>query len=180
MVYYEEFNHSYLYCMDADLGWGNRSYFTYFSQFNRGAYSSLLGAVESAVLMLLFFLSMLSNMIIFYMLSSDRSLRTVTSYFMCNLTLADVCFTLCCPLIAVVRATERWTLGSVACKTAAYLRWVTCRRDAPFPKEGEKEGGRNMEAERQTGRQRDRDREREGRGRREREGRGGGGGGVID
>lgn len=115
-------NQSYLYCVDTDLGWGNRSYFTFFSQFNRGATSSLLAAVESGVLVLFFLLSSVSNGVIFYTLSSNRRLRTVTNYLVCNLTLADVCFTLCCPLVAVTRVTASWTLGSFACKTIVYLR----------------------------------------------------------
>ena len=113
---------SYMYCMDTELGWGNRSYFTFYSQFNRGATASLLAAVESAVLVLFFLLSSVSNVLVFYTLSSNRRLRTVTNYFVCNLTLADVCFTLCCPLVAVVRVTGTWTLGSFACKTIVYLR----------------------------------------------------------
>ena len=115
-------NRSYLYCVDAELGWGNRTYFTFYSQFNRGAQGSLLASAECGFLVLLFLLSTLSNVLVFYALSSNRRLRTVTNYLVCNLTLADVCFTLSCPFVAAVRLTGAWTLGSFACKTVVYLR----------------------------------------------------------
>lgn len=114
---------SHLYCMDTELGWGNRSYFSFFSQFDRrGASASVLPALEAAVLTLFFLLSSAANVLIFYTLTSNRRLRTVTNYFVCNLTLADICFTLSCPCVAVVRVTGAWTLGNFACKTIVYLR----------------------------------------------------------
>nr|KAG5693698.1 hypothetical protein BaRGS_008340 [Batillaria attramentaria] len=117
-------NFSYLYCVDAELGWGNRSYFTFFVQFNRGPSFRLVSSLEAAALVLFFLLSSVANVLVFYTLSSNRRLRTVTNYFVCNLTLADVCFTLGCPFVAVGRVMGQWTLGSFACKTIVYLSFV--------------------------------------------------------
>lgn len=115
-------NHSYLYCVDAELGWGNRSYFTFFVQFNRGANGRVESILEASALIFFFLLSSVFNILVFYTLSSNRRLRTVTNYFVCNMTLADVCFTLGCPFVAVGRVMGEWTLGSFACKTVVYLR----------------------------------------------------------
>ncbi|XP_076472260.1 uncharacterized protein LOC143301754 [Babylonia areolata] len=116
-------SHSYLYCMDRELGWGNRTYFTFFSHLSTSA-TLWSSSLESVVLVLLFVLSSVANVLVFYTLSSTRRLRTVTNYFVCNLTLADLCFTLCCPLVAVTRVTGSWVLGSFACKTVVYMSCV--------------------------------------------------------
>lgn len=50
-------------------------------------------------------------------------MRTVTNYFIVNLSLADVLVTLTClPASLVVDITETWFLGGTLCKIVPYLQ----------------------------------------------------------
>ncbi|KAK9411325.1 orexin receptor type 2 [Crotalus adamanteus] len=53
-------------------------------------------------------------------------MRTVTNYFIVNLSLADILVTLTClPATLVVDITETWFLGNSLCKVIPYLQTVS-------------------------------------------------------
>lgn len=55
-------------------------------------------------------------------------MRTVTNYFIVNLSLADVLVTLTClPATLVVDITETWFLGNSLCKVIPYLQVLFSR-----------------------------------------------------
>lgn len=111
------------YFFDEEAGWGNRSYFTFFSEFNRPWKG--LSYLESVIYIVLFLISMFVNILIFYQIINIKSTRTVTNYFMCNLALADIFFTLTSPLIAIQRITETWVLGGFICHMMVFNLFVS-------------------------------------------------------
>lgn len=111
------------YFFDEEPGWGNRSYFTFFSEFNRSW--SGYAYIEATIYLILFFISMFVNVLIFYQIVKTKSIRTVTNYFICNLALADIFFTLTSPLIAVQRIVETWALGRFLCHVMVFDMFVS-------------------------------------------------------
>ncbi|XP_055955262.1 free fatty acid receptor 4-like [Patella vulgata] len=58
-------------------------------------------------------------------LTCNRSLRTVTNFFICNLAVSDMLFTMSGPVIGACRITQSWTMGHCACITIVYLEFVS-------------------------------------------------------
>ncbi|XP_061194882.1 free fatty acid receptor 4-like [Saccostrea echinata] len=115
-------NKSYFYGFDDEYGWGNTTYFSYFSEFNRPW--SGLPYLEAFVLIFLFMFSLLGNSFVFYQMMKLRSTRTVTNYLICNLAVADIFFSTGSPLIATARLTGTWVLGSFICKMLVYVLFI--------------------------------------------------------
>ncbi|XP_041370276.1 free fatty acid receptor 4-like [Gigantopelta aegis] len=116
------FNSSYFPGSDGKHGWGNTTFFSFFSQFNRS--SSAYGIVEATVFSFLFLLSLYFNTVVFAHLICNRRMRTVTNSFICNLTIADMFLTFGAPMIAVTRVTGSWIFGSWACSMMVYTEFV--------------------------------------------------------
>lgn len=53
------------------------------------------------------------------------TLRTVTNLLICNLSIADILFSLGIPFIAVTRVTQNWILGDFVCKAVTYIQFVS-------------------------------------------------------
>nr|XP_034328346.1 free fatty acid receptor 4-like [Crassostrea gigas] len=115
-------NKSYLFGMDYEQGWGNTSYFTYFSEFNRPWLG--LPYIEAAVLIILFIFSLCGNFTVFFQILKVKSTRTVTNYLICNLAVADILFSSGSPLIATARLTGTWVLGTLVCKMLVYVMFI--------------------------------------------------------
>ncbi|KAK6185366.1 hypothetical protein SNE40_007616 [Patella caerulea] len=115
-------NNSYFMAEDKVNGWGNTTFFTYYSEFNRGSDENPY--IEAAVLNILCMFSTVANLIIFMTLTCNRSLRTVTNFFICNLTVSDMLFTISGPFIGACRITQSWTMGEFACKSIVYMQLV--------------------------------------------------------
>ena len=121
-MYGPELNKSYFFAIDTRHGWGNTSYFTYFSEFNRpNKHDSY---IEAVFLIVLFVCSLIGNVIFIVNVISDTKLRTITNYFVCNLALADILLVSSGPIIAHVRITETWTLGDSMCSYLNYAMFV--------------------------------------------------------
>ena len=116
------FNCSYFPGSDGKHGWGNTTFFSFFSEFNRS--SSAYGIIEAVVFSFLFLLSLYFNTVVFAHLISNRRMHTVTNSFICNLTIADVFLTFGAPMIAVTRVTGSWIFGSWACSMMVYTEFV--------------------------------------------------------
>lgn len=115
-------NKSYLFGLDYEQGWGNTSYFTYFSEFNRPWLG--LPYIEALVLIILFIFSLCGNFIVFFQILKVRSTQTVTNYLICNLAVADILFSFGSPLIAAARLTGTWVLGTFVCKMLVYVMFI--------------------------------------------------------
>ncbi|XP_048747539.1 free fatty acid receptor 4-like [Ostrea edulis] len=115
-------NKSYFVAFDDEYGWGNTTYFSFFSEFNRSWND--LPYIEAFVLIFLFLFSILGNCIVFYQIMKLRSTRTVTNYLIGNLAVADILFSTGSPLIAVARMTGTWVLGSFVCKMLVYEMFI--------------------------------------------------------
>ncbi|KAF7247311.1 Free fatty acid receptor 4 [Varanus komodoensis] len=94
--------------------------FPFFSDF-KGPDGVALTAIETAALATIFVLALAANACAIRLLARrPRRLRTA-SCLVLNLFCADLLFISAIPLIAVVRWTERWTLGAAACHLLFYL-----------------------------------------------------------
>ena len=121
-MYGPEINKSYFFAVDTKRGWGNTSFFTYFSEFDRP--SSHVAYIEAGFLTALFVLSVIGNVFIIGFIICSRDLRTITNYFVCNLALADILFVTSGPFIAQVRISETWKLGVAMCHYLSYAMFV--------------------------------------------------------
>ena len=117
-----ELYRSYFFGMDTKRGWGNTSYFTFFSEFNRASKHDAY--IEAGILIALFALSTIANVFIIGFILHHRELRTTTNFFVCNLALADILFVLSGPFIAHVRLMDTWTLGEEMCHYLNYAMFV--------------------------------------------------------
>ena len=121
-MYGPEINRSYFFAIDTRCGWGNTSFFTYFSEFDRS--SRYDAYIEAAFLTTLFVLALIGNTCTICVIVCNSSLRTITNYFVCNLALADILLVTSGPFIAHVRIKETWTLGDGMCSYLSYAMFV--------------------------------------------------------
>ncbi|KAF0027408.1 hypothetical protein F2P81_020149 [Scophthalmus maximus] len=71
---------------------------------------------------IVFFVSLIGNSLVW----KNRHMRTVTNYFIVNLSFADVLVTIIClPASLVVDITETWFFGNTLCKVVPYLQTVS-------------------------------------------------------
>ncbi|GAB1607746.1 free fatty acid receptor 4-like [Argonauta hians] len=113
---------SYLYGVDTKYGWGNRSYFTFFSEFNRPWEG--LGAIEALIYIIIFLVSLVANVLIITRVFQVKQLKTATNCFLANLAMADLLFSCGCPFLAVIRISGSWVLGRFVCHMIVYLLFV--------------------------------------------------------
>ena len=70
-----------------------------------------------------FFLGLVGNALVCFAVWRNRHMRTVTNYFIVNLSLADILvIVICLPPTVVGDVTETWYLGGVMCKIVQYLQ----------------------------------------------------------
>uniref|UniRef100_A0A8C4Z2B6 Orexin receptor type 2 n=1 Tax=Gadus morhua TaxID=8049 RepID=A0A8C4Z2B6_GADMO len=75
---------------------------------------------------IVFFVSLIGNSLVCFAVVKNRHMRTVTNYFIVNLSFADVLVTLTClPASLVVDITETWFFGSTLCKIVPYLQTIS-------------------------------------------------------
>nr|XP_015800024.2 orexin receptor type 2 isoform X1 [Nothobranchius furzeri] len=73
-----------------------------------------------------FFVSLIGNSLVCFAVWKNRHMRTVTNYFIVNLSLADVLVTIIClPASLVVDITETWFFGDTLCKIVPYLQTIS-------------------------------------------------------
>ena len=97
----------------------NRTRFPFFSDV-KGDHRLVLNAVETVVLALIFVVSLLGNVCALVLVARRRR-RGTTASLVLNLFCADLLFTSSIPLVLVVRWTEAWLLGPVACHLLFYI-----------------------------------------------------------
>ncbi|XP_008587058.1 PREDICTED: free fatty acid receptor 4 [Galeopterus variegatus] len=97
----------------------NRTRFPFFSDV-KGDHWLVLSAVETIVLALIFAVSLLGNVCALVLVARRRR-RGTTACLVLNLFCADLLFISVIPPVLVVRWTEAWLLGSVACHLLFYV-----------------------------------------------------------
>ena len=117
-----QINKSYFYDLDTKYGWGNVSYFTFFSEFNRS--SRKMAGVECVSLSLIFIVAILGNTNLIISLCNFKKPLTATQYYLSNLAGADLLFVVSCPVIASIRLMETWRLGEITCNLLTYVMFV--------------------------------------------------------
>ncbi|CAL8257371.1 unnamed protein product [Lota lota] len=75
---------------------------------------------------IVFFVSLIGNSLVCFAVWKNWHMRTVTNYFIVNLSIADVLVTLTClPASLVVDITETWFFGNTLCKIVPYLQTIS-------------------------------------------------------
>ncbi|XP_060611021.2 orexin receptor type 2 [Anolis sagrei] len=75
---------------------------------------------------IVFLVALVGNILVCVAVWKNHHMRTVTNYFIVNLSLADVLVTITClPATLVVDITETWFLGDSLCKGIPYLQTVS-------------------------------------------------------
>lgn len=97
----------------------NRTRFPFFSEV-KGDHRLALSTVETVVLALVFVVSVLGNVGALVLVARRRR-RGTTACLVLNLFCADLLFTSAIPPVLVVRWTEAWVLGPVACHLLFYV-----------------------------------------------------------
>ncbi|XP_069079392.1 orexin/Hypocretin receptor type 1 [Pleurodeles waltl] len=73
-----------------------------------------------------FLIAIVGNMLVCVAVWRNHHMRTVTNYFIVNLSLADVLVTaICLPASLMVDITESWLFGQTMCKVIPYLQTVS-------------------------------------------------------
>ncbi|KAM4692747.1 orexin receptor type 2 [Discoglossus pictus] len=73
-----------------------------------------------------FVIALIGNILVCVAVWKNHHMRTVTNYFIVNLSLADVLVTITClPATLVVDITETWFFGKTLCKIIPYLQTVS-------------------------------------------------------
>ncbi|XP_041066386.1 free fatty acid receptor 4-like [Carcharodon carcharias] len=97
----------------------NGSFFTYFSEF-RYSGQMLTVSIETAVLVLVFLISLLTNACMIALIIKGKKLVNFQC-FVLNLFSADIVFVGVIPVIITIRWTESWTLGAFTCHALVYV-----------------------------------------------------------
>ena len=120
-----ELNRSYFYGDDTKhgTGWGNRSYFTYYSQFNRDQRGII--TVEVVFLSLILGVALLFDSGLIVIILRYRRLPTVTSYSIVNFNIAAILLVIGIPFIITTRITGSWKLGKHVCSFLFYTELVS-------------------------------------------------------
>ncbi|XP_031820566.1 orexin receptor type 2 isoform X1 [Sarcophilus harrisii] len=75
---------------------------------------------------IVFIVALIGNVLVCVAVWKNHHMRTVTNYFIVNLSLADVLVTITClPATLVVDITETWFFGQSLCKVIPYLQTVS-------------------------------------------------------
>lgn len=115
------YNTSYLLGNDTVGGWGERYFFTFYSEFGNG---STVSAVEVTALTIIFTTSVAANAAIAWAVLRYPEMRTVTNCFLLNLTVADLLFVVTAPVLAYVRVAPNWPYGDLACRVLPYSQVI--------------------------------------------------------
>ncbi|XP_033215535.1 free fatty acid receptor 4-like [Belonocnema kinseyi] len=112
-------NTSYLLGEDED--WGQRYYFTYYSEFGdrKGA-----SGIEVLVLVVTFVIAVAANLGMAICVLRYKEMRTPTNLCLVNLAAADLLFSLGVPAVAYTRLTQSWNLGDTVCRLLPYSQFV--------------------------------------------------------
>ncbi|XP_062604246.1 substance-P receptor-like isoform X2 [Saccostrea cucullata] len=79
--------------------------------------------VKSIIYGIITILSLIGNVLIIVIVMNNKTMKTVTNYYIVNLAVADLMVTLTCTWVTVVdNLTEGWTLGAFFCKLNTFTK----------------------------------------------------------
>ncbi|XP_070556255.1 orexin receptor type 2-like [Ptychodera flava] len=75
---------------------------------------------------IVFLLALIGNILVCYAVLRNPQMRTVTNYYIVNLSVADILVSLIClPITVVFDVTETWYFGNLACKLIPYFQVIS-------------------------------------------------------
>lgn len=120
----EDWTTSYVLGNDTENGWGQRYFFSYYSEWGSRKTATNF---EVVLLLVTFVFSVVANLSIAAAVLRYREMRTVTNCFLLNLAVADLLFAAGIPLVALARVLPRWQLGSITCRLLPYSQVLNDR-----------------------------------------------------
>ncbi|XP_035690036.1 free fatty acid receptor 4-like [Branchiostoma floridae] len=106
------------YFHDNDDIFGNRSFFTFLSEFHRA--QPQLAYVEVTILVVITVAAYVTNIILVLVLTRDRHMHNWTNYLIVHLCCVDILLASTAPFIAAARVTQSWTMGAGVCHGLTY------------------------------------------------------------
>ena len=84
-------------------------------------------AIKMVYLFLCVILGVIGNSVVIIAILRNKKLQTVTNYFVFNLAIADLLFTVCgVPTIISTTIAQKWLLGSIVCDAVGFLNSLFC------------------------------------------------------
>ena len=100
----------------------NNTYFTYFSEFERQRTQAYIW--EAVIFCLVFIVAFIGNVLVITFIIRFPSMRQVTNYYITNLAVSDLIFSLTAPLVVATRITKEWMLTDGVCHMMVYTMYV--------------------------------------------------------
>ena len=89
--------------------------------------SEVVIVIKSIFLTLCVLLGVIGNLVVIIAITKNRKLQTVTNYFVLNLAITDLLFTICgIPTIIVTTIAKKWLLGYFLCDAIGFLNSLFC------------------------------------------------------
>ncbi|XP_066270466.1 free fatty acid receptor 4-like [Branchiostoma lanceolatum] len=106
------------YFHDNDDIFGNRSFFTFLSEFRRSQPELLY--VEATILIVIMIAAYVTNIILVLVLTRDRQMHNWTNYLIVHLCCVDILLVSAAPFIVAARVTQSWPMGPGVCYGLMY------------------------------------------------------------
>ncbi|XP_035670361.1 free fatty acid receptor 4-like [Branchiostoma floridae] len=106
------------YFHDYDDIFGNRSFFTFLSEFQRA--QPQLVYVEVTILIVITIAAYVTNITLILVLTRDRQMHNWTNYLIVHLCCVDILLASTAPFIAAARVTQSWAMGPGVCHGLMY------------------------------------------------------------
>ncbi|XP_077991370.1 orexin receptor type 2-like [Glandiceps talaboti] len=114
------------YTGDEDYDWNNYYDQVYVPKMQMLVYPTAHEWVVIVAFQIVFLLALLGNVLVCFAVLRNPQMRTVTHYYIVNLSSADILVSLIClPITVVFDVTETWYFGNIACKLIPYLQVVS-------------------------------------------------------
>ncbi|XP_077990878.1 orexin receptor type 2-like [Glandiceps talaboti] len=106
--------------------WDNYFDTTYLRKLQNWAFPMPHEWVLIASYFVVFTFALFGNLLVCYAVLKNPQMRTVTNYYILNLSIADVLVSLIClPVTVVLETSETWFFGDLACKLIPYFQVVS-------------------------------------------------------
>ncbi|XP_065652491.1 alpha-1A adrenergic receptor [Hydra vulgaris] len=90
-------------------------------------HSNLIIAFKSTYLFMCFFLGVIGNSVVIITILKNKKMQTVTNWFILNLAIADILFTIFeITTIIITSIAKRWLLGNIVCDIVGFMNSLFC------------------------------------------------------
>ncbi|KAK9874696.1 hypothetical protein WA026_005516 [Henosepilachna vigintioctopunctata] len=118
------FNHTEVNRTNPDEAYGNETYI--FDENCERQVDILYKSVVYSMYTLIFMCSLIGNLFVCYVVIASSRMRTVTNYFILNLSIGDILITiLCVPFTCISMMTQYWPFGSFLCPVISYVQAIS-------------------------------------------------------